>query len=111
MPGARAATPPPVEGRCHLKMQTDEFIEEIADRPLEHDAETQTLPYMDRPASPLFIRAKIGIDITTQIEEGDLFDFDLEVEPILELLVGKTLHVSMLELMQEVKIIERLWIL
>eukprot|EP01037_Dinobryon_pediforme_P018228 gene18228-18482_t len=82
-------------------MQTDEFIEEIADRPLEHDAETQTLPYMDRPASPLFIRAKIGIDITTQIEEGDLFDFDLEVEPILELLVGKTLHVSMLELMQE----------
>lgn len=102
MPGARVGTPPPVDGRCHLKMQTDEYIEEITDRPLERDAETQTLPFMDRPASPLFVRAKIGIDITTQIEDGELFDFDLEVEPLLELLVGKTLHVSMLELMQEV---------
>lgn len=100
-PGARVGTPPPVEGRTHMKMQTDEFIEEITDRPLEHDAETQTLPFMDRPASPLFVRAKIGSDISTQIGEGDLFDFDLEVEPLLELLVGKTLHVSMLEIMQE----------
>ena len=32
---------------------------------------------------------------------GDLFNFELEVEPILEVLVGKTLHVSMLEIMQE----------
>eukprot|EP00597_Dinobryon_sp_UTEXLB2267_P003646 CAMPEP_0170076624 /NCGR_PEP_ID=MMETSP0019_2-20121128/13596_1 /TAXON_ID=98059 /ORGANISM="Dinobryon sp., Strain UTEXLB2267" /LENGTH=391 /DNA_ID=CAMNT_0010288449 /DNA_START=58 /DNA_END=1233 /DNA_ORIENTATION=+ len=101
-PGARVGTPPPVEGRTHMKMQTDEFIEEITDRPLEHDAETQTLPFMDRPASPLFVRAKIGSDASTQIGEGDLFDFDLEVEPLLELLVGKTLHVSMLEIMQEV---------
>lgn len=97
----RPGTPPPVDGRCHMDIQTDEFLEVIADRPPETDAETQTLPYMDRPASPLFIRAKTGVDIQTQIEEDDLFDFDLEVEPILEVLVGKTLHLSMLEIMQE----------
>jgi hypothetical protein len=51
---------------------------------------------MDRPESPLFVKAKTGRDVETQIESGDLFDFDLEVEPILEILVGKTLHVSML---------------
>lgn len=97
----RASTPPPVEGRAHIDMQTDDFLEELTDRPIEIDAETQTQPFLDRPPSPLFVRAKTGHDISTQILSGDLFDFDLEVEPILEVLVGKTIHVSMLELMQE----------
>lgn len=97
----RPGTPPPVEGRAHMDIQTDEFLEVIADRPPEADAVTQTLPYMDRPASPLFIRGKTGIDAETQIEDDDLWDFDLEVEPLLEVLVGKTLHLSMLEIMQE----------
>lgn len=97
----RSSTPPPVDGRSHMVMQTEDFLEELNDRPIEQDAETQTAPFMDRPASPLFVRAKIGFDVQTQIEAGDLFDFDLEVQPILEVLVGKTLHVSMLEIMQE----------
>jgi len=84
-----------------MDMQTDDFLEELTDRPIELDAETQTQPFMDRPASPLFVRAKTGQDMETQIAPGDLFDFNLEVEPILEVLVGKTIHVAMLELMQE----------
>jgi hypothetical protein len=97
----RVGTPPAVDGRSHNTMQTDDYLEEITDRPIEQDVETQTSAAMDRPASPLFVRAKIGFDAGTQIENGDLFNFDLEVEPILEVLVGKTIHVSMLELMQE----------
>jgi radial spoke head protein 3 len=97
----RSATPPPVDGRSHMVMQTEDFFEELTDRPIEQDAETQTQPFLDRPASPLFVRAKIGYDVSTQIENGDLFDFNTEVEPILEVLVGKTLHVAMLEIMQE----------
>ena len=97
----RVSTPPPVEGRMHMDMQTDDFLEELTDKPIELDAETQTQAFMARPASPLFVRAKTGQDMFTQIMPGDLFDFDLEVEPILEVLVGKTLHVAMLELMQE----------
>jgi hypothetical protein len=97
----RVGTPPAVDGRSHNGMQTEDFLEEITDRPVEQDVETQTSAAMDRPASPLFVRAKIGFDAGTQIEAGDLFNFDLEVEPILEVLVGKTIHVSMLELMQE----------
>lgn len=99
--GRRGGTPPPVEGRVHSTIQTEEFIEELSDRPVELDAETQTQQFMDRPISPLFIRAKTGKDVETQITPGDLFDFDLEVEPLLEILVGKTLQVAMLELMQE----------
>jgi len=97
----RSITPPPVPGRSHCDVQTDEFLEEIKDKADEMNQETQTAPYMDQPQSPLFVRGKIGEDKKTQIEDGDLFDFDLEVQPILEVLVGKTLHLSMLELMQE----------
>jgi len=99
--GRRAQTPPPVDGRVHSDMQTDDFLEELTDRPIEADAETQTQQFMDRPPSPLFVKAKTGLDAETQIMPGDLFNFDLEVTPILEVLVGKTLHVAMLELVQE----------
>ena len=33
--------------------------------------------------------------------EDDLFDFDLEVEPILEVLVGKTMEQSMQEVLED----------
>jgi hypothetical protein len=99
--GKRSQTPPPVDGRTHTDMQTDDFLEELTDRPIEADAETQTQQFMDRPPSPLFVKAKTGLDADTQIMPGDLFNFDLEVAPILEVLVGKTLHIAMLELVQE----------
>ena len=94
-------TPPPVAGRAHMDIQTETFLEELTDRPVEHAVETQTEAFLDRPPSPLFVPAKNGNDAETQIEAGDLFDFDLEVTPILDVLVGKTLEVAMLELMEE----------
>jgi len=77
-----------------MDIQTDDYLEELIDRPVEKDADTQTQAFLDRPPSPLFVPAKCGSDQTTQIEVGDLFDFDAEVMPILEVLVGKTLEVS-----------------
>ena len=97
----RSATPPPVEGRVHMDLQTEDFLDELTDKPVECDASTQTQAILDRPASPLFIRAKTGKDVETEILPDELFDFDIEVFPILEVLVSKTLHVSMLEVMQE----------
>jgi len=102
--GKRGSSPPPVDGRVHMEIQTENFLEELTDRPIEVDATTQTLAALDRPASPLFVPTKIGKDAETQILTGDLFDFDIEVEPLLELLIGKTIHISMLELMQEEEI-------
>jgi hypothetical protein len=99
--GGRAGTPEPVAGRRHLEVQTETFLEELTDRPAEASIETQTEAFLDRPPSPLFVPAKNGVDVETQIGAGDLFDFDLEVGPILDVLVGKTLEVAMLELMEE----------
>jgi len=84
-----------------MEVQTETFLEELSDRPPETETATQTEAFLERPPSPLFVPAKTGVDKDTQIETGDLFDFDFEVVPILEVLVGKTLQLSMLELMEE----------
>merc|ERR1712093_449914 len=97
----RAPTPEPVQGRHHIDVQTDAYLEEVSDKVPEHEVETQTDEFLDRPASPLFIPIKMGVDKETQILEGDLFDFELEVEPILDVLVGKTLEQSMMEVEEE----------
>lgn len=97
----RVGTPEPIPGRKHMDIQTDSYLEELTERTVEFEAETQTDFLLDRPPSPLFMPAKIGVDIDTQIEEGDLFDFDSEVEPVLEVLVGKTLEQSMMEVLEE----------
>eukprot|EP00657_Telonema_sp_P-1_P007814 TRINITY_DN2804_c0_g1_i1.p1 TRINITY_DN2804_c0_g1~~TRINITY_DN2804_c0_g1_i1.p1 ORF type:complete len:246 (-),score=56.30 TRINITY_DN2804_c0_g1_i1:150-887(-) len=55
---------------------------------------------------PLFVPIKTGVDQGTQILEGDLFDFELEVEPILDVVVGKTLEQSMMEVMEEEELAE-----
>mmetsp|Transcript_36523 Transcript_36523/g.46880 ORF Transcript_36523/g.46880 Transcript_36523/m.46880 type:complete len:395 (-) Transcript_36523:364-1548(-) len=99
--GQMPGTPPAVPGRVHMEAQTENFLEELSDRPEEIEMATQTEAFLERPPSPLFIPAKTGVDKETQIENGDLFNFDEEVVPILEVLVGKTLQLSMLELMEE----------
>jgi len=98
---AMPRTPEPVDGRRHVDIQTENYLEELSDRVPEVDDSTQTEAFMDRPPSPLFIPTKTGTDAQTQIEAGELFDFDLEVEPILEVLVGKTLEQSMMEVLEE----------
>merc|ERR1719310_2455536 len=97
----RPGTPEAVMGRKHMDIQTDSYLEELTERTVEFEAETQTDFLLDRPPSPLFMPAKVGVDIETQIEDGELFDFDTEVEPVLEVLVGKTLEQSMMEVLEE----------
>ncbi len=42
-----------------------------------------------------------GVDAVTQINPGDLFDFDFEVGPLVDVLVGRTLEQSLAEVAQE----------
>jgi len=97
----RPRTPDPVEGRRHIDIQTDNYLEELTDVVPEVEMATQTDLFMDRPPTPIFVPQKTGIDAVTQIEQGDLFNFDFEVEPILEVLVGKTLEQGLMEVMEE----------
>lgn len=97
----KLATPEPVDGRQHVQIQTEEYLEELTDAVETQVQETQTDPLLDRPVTPKYIPQKQGRDAESQINEGDLFHFDDAVEPILEVMVGKTLEQAMLEVMQE----------
>jgi len=97
----RIKTPEPVEGRRHVEIQTDLYLEELYDKVPEAIAATQTDLFLDRAPSPLYIPQKSGVDAATQIYDGELFDFNFEVEPILEVLVGKTLEQALIEVMEE----------
>jgi radial spoke head protein 3 len=77
------------------------YLEELSDKVPEAIAQTQTDNFLNRAPSPLYIPQKCGVDVATQIIEGDLFDFDFEVKPILELLVGKTLEQALMEVNEE----------
>ncbi|KAH9644779.1 hypothetical protein HF086_016273 [Spodoptera exigua] len=74
---------------------------QLFDKGVEMEVGVQTDLFVDRPATPVYVPAKTGADAFTQIYPGDLFDFDLEVQPILEVLVGKTTEQALAEVAQE----------
>ena len=59
--------------------------------------DTQTDEMLPGPPEEQYLPQKKGIDQTTQIWDDDLFDYDREVEPILHVLVSKTLEQARLE--------------
>lgn len=65
---------------------------------------TQVEFYIDRPPTPLFIPNEEGENKASQIEDGDLFDYDIEVEPILEVITGKILEHARMEVLEEYEI-------
>ncbi|XP_024214208.2 radial spoke head protein 3 homolog isoform X2 [Halyomorpha halys] len=98
----RMGTPPPVEGRKHKHLQTHEYLEDLFDNPPEVHEAVQTDVFLDRPPTPSFtMEIHNGIDVGTQIYPGELFHFDTEVRPVLEVLVGKTIEQSLVEVFEE----------
>ena len=81
-------------------------IKEILPTPETFDMEVQTQDYIDLPQIPLFKPEKRGEDAGTQIEKGELFDFDEEVEPIINVLTYKTLEEARMEVLEEEEIKE-----
>ncbi|CAN0009863.1 unnamed protein product [Ectocarpus sp. 6 AP-2014] len=74
---------------------------DTAARP-EREADTQTDDFQERPQTPDFVPKKTGVDAWTQIEVSDkLFDFEAEVQPMLAVLVGKTLEQARMEVERE----------
>jgi hypothetical protein len=74
-----------IDLRCHLE-------ENIPDGPEKMVEACQTDPIADRPASAKYVPRKTGQDAASQVEAGTLFDLDGELEPLLQVLVGKTLE-------------------
>lgn len=104
-PNRDIPSPEPVHGRQHLFIQTDEYIEVLTDKPPTQEVGIATEFYLDRPPVPLFqpkMPAKENCK-ATQIFDADaeLFDFDAEVEPMLNVLCLKTLEQARMEVLEE----------
>ncbi|KAH8370035.1 hypothetical protein KR093_001987 [Drosophila rubida] len=97
-------TPPPVVGRKHENMQTEKYLEKLVQRPPEFSVDTQTDLFLEKPPTPPYIPAKIGIDVGTEIGEGELFNFDAEAQPIIDVLVDACIEQSMLEVAHEMEL-------
>jgi len=65
------------------------------------DLGIQIDPIKEEKNPKKFIPQKLGKDISTQIEDGELFCFNEDVKPLLTVIVGKTLEQSILEIEQE----------
>ena len=66
----------------------------------------QTDVFQPKPPTPPYVPKKTGIDKITQIEDYDLFDYDVEVQPILNVLLNKTIEQATLEVEEEYEIEE-----
>ena len=81
-------TPEPLEGRINFETQTDTLYENLTDKPPQYEQGVQSDFYIDRPPTPLFRPQKLGEDAYTQVEPKDpTFDFEEEVEPMLNVLI------------------------
>ena len=66
--------------------------------------QSDEIEYDENEDETKFLPQKLGKDVGTQILDNDLFDFDRDVQPLLTVVVGKTLEQSLLELEQEEEI-------
>lgn len=104
-PNRDIPTPEPVPGRSHMDIQTSPYKEILTDKPADREQGIATEFYLDRPPVPLFQPKMPSKDCckSTQIYEGDyeLFNFDEEVEPMLNVLCQKTLEQARMEVLEE----------
>lgn len=75
-------------------------------KPEETEVKTQTDTFVPRPATPKYIPKKTGIDKNTQVENYELFDYDREVQPILNVLLTKSVEQALLEVEEETELDE-----
>jgi hypothetical protein len=69
--------------------------------PVLDSVEAQTDEFLPEQPPEQYQPQKTGVDESTQVEDGELFVFDFEVEPILEVLINKTLEQSIMEVEEE----------
>ena len=85
------------------KEEEEERPESPVLKPIEIKEKVEDVPYFfeDRPKTPKYIPPPKGKDEETQIIDGELFDFEMEVKPILEVLVGRSVVQAQYELIEE----------
>ena len=87
------------EGECGIC--TQKVTTTVRPTPITFEEIIQTDPLPEPPQPLLIWPKKTGIDVECQIEDGDLFNFDEEVQPLVHIIVSKTLEESRREVLEE----------
>ena len=87
------------EGECGVC--TTKVTTTVRPTPITFDEMVQTDPLPPPPQPVLIWPKKTGKDVECQIEDGDLFDFDEEVKPLIHVIVSKTLEDATREVLEE----------
>lgn len=77
---------------------------------MENEFEIEPDYFIDRAPDAIYMPIPKGRDKTTQVQDRidpELFNFDQEVEPILQVLVGKSLELARIEVLEADERIER----
>ena len=77
--------------------------EELDEGPLEDMGELEPDYFTNRPPTAEFIPNPEGVNQAVQVDDTDpdLFDYELEVEPVLQVLIGKALEQSRIEVIED----------
>lgn len=90
-----------------IERSVDSFVDRSVERSLElsveHSMDDGKKQYFFEDCSPLAkeYQVEIGIDQSTQIDDGDLFDFEVVVRAVLESVVPRSLEEALNELSEE----------
>jgi len=87
------------EGECGIC--TQKVTSTVRPTPITFEEIIQTDPLPEPPQPLLIWKGKTGEDKGCQIEDGDLFNFDEEVQPLVHIIVSKTLEESRREVLEE----------
>lgn len=91
---------PDIDVSSHLTAKDDN------NNTVKKEVQSQTDRFYEKEVAPTYIPRKTGVDKHTQVEDvRDLFDFDIEVIPILEVIVAKTLEQSLFEVQSEAELL------
>ena len=98
----RPTTPPPVENRQHLAIQTEPYIHDLRTNPDRFTAATtQTDAELDYDTAVLFVPRSSGDDVGTEVELSEIADFDRDVQVVVDVMVERALVDGLMEVGDE----------
>lgn len=85
----------------YIPVDLTPFLEEEEHKPEMSDECEQADGFVTLPEPEEYVPFKTGVDVETQVEEGSLFVFDDEVDPLLYVLTSKIMEQSVTEVKEE----------
>ncbi|GAB5372999.1 hypothetical protein AAMO2058_001712200 [Amorphochlora amoebiformis] len=87
--------------RKRVELPLSQYLEAEEEEVKVRNEACQTDAFVPLPPRKPYLPMKTGLDVGTQVENSMVFDFDRDVDPILEVLMGKTLEQALMEVRQE----------